>query len=57
MAIRKDANALNSGERAELVGALLQLKAEGIYDQFVLRHASAPMSSIHSAPAFFPPKL
>lgn len=54
MALRKDANTLTSNERSELVNALLQLKEEGIYDQFVLRHANASMGSIHSCPAFLP---
>ena len=54
MAIRKDANTLTSSERTELVNALLQLKAEGIYDRFVLRHANANMMSIHSCAAFLP---
>ncbi|HIO92175.1 MAG TPA: tyrosinase/peptidase [Leucothrix mucor] len=54
MAIRKDANTLSSAERTELVDAILQLKAEGIYDQFVLRHANAMMMAIHSCPAFLP---
>lgn len=54
MAIRKDANTLSSAERTELVNAILQLKAEGIYDQFVLRHANANMMAIHSCPAFLP---
>ena len=54
MAIRKDANTLSTAERSELVDAILQLKAEGIYDQFVLRHANADMSSIHRCPAFLP---
>lgn len=54
MAIRKDANTLSSTERTELVGALLQLKAEGIYDRFVLRHANANMMSIHRCAAFLP---
>ena len=47
MAIRKDANTLNAAERAEYVGAILQLKAEGIYDLFVQRHANANMPAIH----------
>ena len=54
MAIRKDANTLDSTERRELVDAILQLKAEGIYNQFVLRHANAHMPSIHNCPAFLP---
>ena len=54
MAIRKDANTLNSNERRELVDAILQLKADGVYDQFVLRHANAIMSAIHNCPAFLP---
>lgn len=54
MAIRKDANTLTNTERAEFVDAVLQLKAQGIYDQFVLRHANANMGAIHSCPAFLP---
>jgi len=54
MAIRKDANTLSSAERAELVAAILELKRTGIYDQFVLRHSNAVMSSIHQSPAFLP---
>lgn len=54
MAIRKDANTLNAAERAEFVAAVRELKAEGIYDQFVLRHANAVMFAIHRAPAFLP---
>ncbi len=54
MAIRKDANILSGAERTELVNALKDLKASGIYDQFVRRHANANMSAIHSAPAFLP---
>lgn len=54
MAIRKDANTLTNAERTEFVNAVLQLKAQGIYDQFVLRHANATMGSIHSCPAFLP---
>ncbi len=54
MAIRKDANTLTAAERAEFVTAIQALKAEGIYDQFVLRHANAIMSAIHRCPAFLP---
>ena len=54
MAIRKDANTLTAAERAEFVAAILAVKAEGIYDQFVLRHANAIMSAIHRCPAFLP---
>ncbi len=54
MAIRKDANSLTAAERTEFVTAILELKTSGIYDQFVLRHANANMSAIHSAPAFLP---
>lgn len=54
MAIRKDANTLNSAERAEFVNAVKILKSTGIYDQFVLRHANAIMTAIHRAPAFLP---
>ncbi len=54
MAIRKDANTLNSAEREEFVAAVKDLKSTGIYDQFVLRHANAIMSAIHRGPAFLP---
>ncbi|MEA3410856.1 MAG: tyrosinase family protein [Pseudomonadota bacterium] len=54
MAIRKDANSLTSAERTELVDAIKVLKAEGVYDQFVLRHANTPMGDIHRCPAFLP---
>jgi tyrosinase len=54
MAIRKDANTLTPAERAEFVNAVKILKATGIYDQFVLRHANAIMNAIHRAPAFLP---
>lgn len=54
MAIRKDANSLTSAERTELVDAFKILKATGVYDQFVLRHANAIMSAIHRCPAFLP---
>lgn len=54
MAIRKDANTLTTAERTEFVTAIQALKAEGIYDQFVLRHANAIMSAIHRCPAFLP---
>jgi len=54
MAIRKDANTLTSAERAEFVAAIQALKAEGIYDQFVLRHANASMGDIHRCSAFLP---
>jgi len=54
MAIRKDANTLTQAERTEFVAAVLELKATGIYDQFVLRHANAVMTAIHRAPAFLP---
>ena len=54
MAVRKDANTLTAAERAEFVAAVLQLKQDGIYNQFVLRHANATMGAIHSVPAFLP---
>lgn len=54
MAIRKDANTLTAAERTEFVTAIQALKTEGIYDQFVLRHANAIMSAIHRCPAFLP---
>lgn len=54
MAIRKDANTLSAAERTEFVNAVKGLKAAGIYDQFVVRHANAIMRAIHRSPAFLP---
>ncbi len=54
MAIRKDANTLTTAEREEFVAAVKAVKAEGLYDQFVLRHANAIMNAIHRSPAFLP---
>jgi|GEM_PF-464546 len=54
MAIRKDANTLTFAERTEFVDGIKALKAEGAYDQFVLRHANTPMGDIHRCPAFLP---
>jgi tyrosinase len=54
MALRKDANTLNSAQRAKFVAAVMVLKATGIYDQFVLRYANAIMRAIHRSPAFLP---
>ena len=54
MAMRKDANTLTTAEREEFVAAVKAVKAEGLYDQFVLRHANAIMNAIHRSPAFLP---
>lgn len=54
MSIRRDANTLTSAQRSEFISAVLTLKREGVYDQFVLRHARANMSAIHRCPAFLP---
>ena len=54
MVIRKNVTALTSAEKSELVSAIKTIKANGKYDQHVLRHALAPMAAIHRSPAFLP---
>ena len=52
MVIRKNVKDLSPAEKQEYVQAVLALKANGTYDQFVLSHANAIMSEIHRCPAF-----
>lgn len=68
--VRKEIRSLTSQEKSDFVEAVLALKANGIYDQFVLWHAQAAMtpapapgegqgdanwrSAAHRGPAFLP---
>lgn len=54
MAIRKNVKDLTNSEKTQLIDAIKALKANGKYDQYVLRHAQAPSSNIHRCPAFLP---
>jgi len=54
MAIRKNVKDLSATEKSQLADAIKALKANGNYDQYVMRHAQAQMSNIHRCPAFLP---
>ena len=53
MRCRKNQATLTAQEKARFVAALLALKANGTYDQYVVMHVNA-MSYAHKGPAFFP---
>lgn len=53
MRCRKNQSTLTSEEKARFVNAVLALKADGTYDQFVADHMSN-MSNAHRGPAFLP---
>lgn len=54
MGVRKNLRSLTNAEKIEFINAVRTLKANGRYNQYVLRHAQAPMSNIHRSPAFLP---
>jgi hypothetical protein len=57
MPVRKNQAALSADEKARFVSAVLQLKANGTYDQFVRVHRDAMMDAAmpaHMMPAFLP---
>ena len=54
MGVRKNLRSLTNTEKTEFINAVKALKANGRYNQYVLRHAQAPMSNIHRSPAFLP---
>ncbi|MCL4296359.1 MAG: tyrosinase family protein [Anaerolineae bacterium] len=54
MGVRKNLRSLTTAEKTEFVNAVRALKANGRYNQYVLRHAQAPMANIHRSPAFLP---
>src|SRR5262245_23388496 len=53
MRCRKNQATLTAQEKARFVAAVLALKANGTYDQYVALHVNN-MPSAHRAPAFFP---
>lgn len=53
MLCRKNQATLTSGEKARFVAAVLALKADGTWDQFVATHDGAHMGA-HRGPAFLP---
>ncbi len=54
MGVRKNVRSLTTAEKTEFINAVRTLKANGRYNQYVLRHGQAPMSNIHRSPAFLP---
>lgn len=53
MLCRKNQATLTTGEKARFVAAVLALKADGTWDQFVAIHDAAHMDA-HRGPAFLP---
>ena len=53
MRCRKNQSTLTAQEKARFVAAVLALKANGTYDQYVALHVNN-MPSAHQGPAFFP---
>jgi tyrosinase len=58
MGIRKNQASLTAGEKARFIAAVLQLKANGTYDEYVLQHRNAmndmARMPAHGGPAFLP---
>lgn len=57
MGVRKNQATLAAEEKARFVAAVLQLKAEGIYDRYVAMHRDAmnlPRMVAHRSPVFLP---
>jgi hypothetical protein len=57
MGLRKNQATLTAQEKSQFTSAVLQLKANGTYDQFVRDHRDAmnsPMMPAHMGPAFLP---
>lgn len=53
MGVRKNIRSLTPMEKQRLVSALIQLKATGAYDMYVMTHMNA-MHHAHGGPAFLP---
>lgn len=57
MGVRKNQATLTTDEKARFVAAVLQLKAEGVYDRYVAMHRdamNAPVMVAHRGPVFLP---
>jgi tyrosinase len=54
MGVRKNHTALSAEERARLTSAILQIKANGIYDRYVRQHRDMFDSGIHNSVLFLP---
>jgi tyrosinase len=54
MGVRKNVSTLTADEKARFVAALLQVKANGRYDQYVLQHRDLFQLGIHNNPIFLP---
>jgi tyrosinase len=54
MGVRKNASTLTADEKARFIAAVLQVKANGRYDQYVLQHRDLFEIGIHNNPIFLP---
>jgi tyrosinase len=54
MGIRKNQSALTADEKARFVNAVLQLKANGVYDRYVRQHRDLFNAGIHNSALFLP---
>jgi tyrosinase len=54
MGIRKNQSSLTANEKSRFIAAVLQLKANGVYDRYVLEHRNLFNQSIHNTVLFLP---
>lgn len=54
MGIRKNQNTLTADEKSRFVNAVLQLKANGVYDRYVRQHRDLFNQGIHNSALFLP---
>ena len=54
MGLRKNQSALTADEKSRFINAVLQLKANGVYDRYVRQHRDLFNSGIHNSAMFLP---
>ena len=54
MGLRKNQSTLTADEKSRFTNAVLQLKANGVYDRYVRQHRDLFNSGIHESALFFP---
>ena len=54
MGMRKNQSTLTADEKSRFINAVLQLKANGIYDRYVQHHRDLFNSGIHNTALFLP---
>uniref|UniRef100_UPI0011782DDA tyrosinase family protein n=1 Tax=Crenothrix polyspora TaxID=360316 RepID=UPI0011782DDA len=54
MGIRKNQSTLSADEKSRFVNAVLQLKANGVYDRYVRQHRDLFRAGIHNSALFLP---